>query len=83
MVKELWFTHYSPSIKDPLEYETVVRQIIPHVIIPVDGQKRYFGLWMKGNKMSVYHIVINPAGASGRTNECWDIIKKRTRYNWS
>ena len=26
--------------------------------------------------MSVYHIVINPAGASGRTNECWDIIKK-------
>jgi len=31
---------------------------------------------MKGNKMSVYHIVINPAGASGRTNECWDIIKK-------
>jgi ribonuclease Z len=40
MVKELWFTHYSPSIKDPLEYETVIRQIFPQAIIPADGQKK-------------------------------------------
>ena len=40
MVKELWFTHYSPSIKDPLEYETVIRQIFPQAIIPADGQQK-------------------------------------------
>ena len=40
MVKELWFTHYSPSIKDPLEYETVIRQIFPQASIPADGQKK-------------------------------------------
>lgn len=31
---------------------------------------------MKGNRMNGYHIVINPAGASGRTNECWTVVKK-------
>ena len=40
MVKELWFTHFSPSIKDPLEYETVIRQIFPQAIIPADGQQK-------------------------------------------
>ena len=26
--------------------------------------------------MNGYHIVINPAGAGGRTNECWTVVKK-------
>lgn len=40
------------------------------------ANKRHYVLLMKGNKMRHYHIVINPAGASGRTNHCWKIVKE-------
>ena len=39
-VKELWFTHYSPSVKDPHEYEDSVRAIFSNSVISEDGMHR-------------------------------------------
>lgn len=33
-VKELWLTHYSPSMYDPQEYMDLVREIFPHAVAP-------------------------------------------------
>lgn len=35
-VKEMWLTHYSPSLVRPQEYEEKVREIFPHTIIAKD-----------------------------------------------
>ena len=35
-VKEMWLTHYSPSLVRPQEYEEKVRKIFPHTIIAKD-----------------------------------------------
>ena len=35
-VKELWLTHYSPSLVRPQEYEKQVREIFPNTVIPKD-----------------------------------------------
>ena len=35
-VKELWLTHYSPSLVRPQEYETRVRKIFPETVIAKD-----------------------------------------------
>lgn len=39
-VKELWFTHYSPSMPNPFEYEEELKQIFPNTVISVDGQRK-------------------------------------------
>ena len=35
-VKELWLTHYSPSLVRPQEYEKQVREIFSNTVIPKD-----------------------------------------------
>ena len=35
-VKEMWLTHYSPSLVRPQEYEKKVREIFPNTIISKD-----------------------------------------------
>ncbi|MCD7863455.1 MAG: ribonuclease Z [Lachnospiraceae bacterium] len=37
-VKELWLTHYSPSLTRPEEYMDAVRKIFPHAIAARDGR---------------------------------------------
>lgn len=37
-VKELWFTHYSPSMHDPFIYEDDIKKIFENVVISKDGQ---------------------------------------------
>jgi len=32
--RELWLTHYSPSLRDPQEYMDMVRGIFPHAVAP-------------------------------------------------
>ncbi len=39
-VGELWLTHYSPALTDPQAYTDAVRQIFPHTIVTMDGQKK-------------------------------------------
>ena len=36
-VKELWLTHYSPSMTHPEEYEKQARKIFPHTVFGHDG----------------------------------------------
>lgn len=36
-VKELWLTHYSPSLPNPKAYRDVARAIFPHTYTPRDG----------------------------------------------
>lgn len=38
-VKQLWFTHYSPSMHDPWIYEEMVQQIFPQAVISKDGER--------------------------------------------
>ncbi|MCI5723335.1 MAG: ribonuclease Z [Erysipelotrichaceae bacterium] len=38
--KELWFTHYSPSVKDPMEYADVIHQIFNNAVFSHDGQQK-------------------------------------------
>lgn len=38
-VKELWFTHYSPSMHDPFIYEDDIKKIFENVVISKDGQR--------------------------------------------
>ncbi len=38
-VKELWFTHYSPSVHDPHEYEEEIHEIFAEAVISEDGQR--------------------------------------------
>ena len=38
--KELWLTHFSPSIADPFEYKTAVQKIFPNTVIGEDGMKK-------------------------------------------
>jgi ribonuclease Z len=35
-VKELWLTHFSPSLVHPQEYTEAVRRIFPNTIVPKD-----------------------------------------------
>jgi ribonuclease Z len=35
-VKEMWLTHYSPSLVHPQEYENKVKQIFPNTVIAKD-----------------------------------------------
>ncbi len=35
-VKEMWLTHYSPSLVHPVEYKDAVRKIFPNTVIPKD-----------------------------------------------
>ena len=37
-VKELWLTHYSPSLPNPKAYAKAVREIFPNTVISKDGQ---------------------------------------------
>lgn len=37
-VKELWVTHFSPSMVRPVDYLSTVKQIFKNTIIPKDGQ---------------------------------------------
>lgn len=37
--KELWMTHFSPSMVYPEDYTGAIRKIFPRTIIPKDGQK--------------------------------------------
>jgi len=37
-VKEMWLTHYSPSLIRPQDYKSEVRQIFPNTVISKDGQ---------------------------------------------
>ena len=39
-VKELWFTHYSPSMYEPLIYEAQMLGIFEHAVVSADGQKK-------------------------------------------
>ncbi len=39
-VKELWFTHYSPSLVDPNEYKEEIQEIFSNAIISIDGQSK-------------------------------------------
>ena len=36
MVKEMWLTHYSPSLVRPQDYEEKVREIFPNTIVAKD-----------------------------------------------
>ena len=36
--KELWLTHYSPSVLNPREYKDAVRAIFPNTVISKDGR---------------------------------------------
>lgn len=38
--KELWLTHFSPSIADPFAYESAVQAIFPNTVIGQDGMKK-------------------------------------------
>ena len=38
-VKQLWFTHYSPSMHDPWIYEEMVQQLFPQAVISKDGER--------------------------------------------
>ncbi len=38
--KELWLTHFSPSIIDPTQYEAAVQAIFPNTVIGRDGMKK-------------------------------------------
>lgn len=38
--KELWLTHFSPSISDPKEHISLVREIFPNTHIGVDGMHK-------------------------------------------
>lgn len=38
-VKELWLTHYSPSMPHPAQYKEAVQKIFPNTVISKDGQK--------------------------------------------
>lgn len=35
-VKELWLTHYSPSMPDPLKYLDTAKAIFPHTVAPLE-----------------------------------------------
>lgn len=39
-VKELWFTHYSPSMHDPYIYEEDMKKIFSNCVISKDGEKK-------------------------------------------
>ena len=39
-VKELWLTHYSPAMKNVMQYEKHVKKIFPNTIISRDGQSK-------------------------------------------
>ena len=42
-VKELWLTHYSPSLTHPEEYGEQVRQIFPGTVFGCDGMSTELG----------------------------------------
>ena len=42
-VKELWLTHYSPSLTHPEEYEDMARKIFPHTVFGHDGMSTELG----------------------------------------
>lgn len=39
-VKELWLTHYSPSVDDPQEYIPKIKNIFPNIIAGYNGMKK-------------------------------------------
>ena len=39
-VKEMWLTHFSPSLVRPKEYADVAKSIFPNTVIPKDGFKK-------------------------------------------
>jgi len=39
-VKELWLTHYSPSLTDPREYIHTAREIFPDTAASKDGRSK-------------------------------------------
>ena len=41
--KELWLTHYSPSLPNPKAYEKQVRAQFDNTVISKDGQKKSLG----------------------------------------
>ena len=38
--KELWFTHYSPTLKRPADHEEEIRQIFANAVMTSDGYKK-------------------------------------------
>ena len=38
-VRELWFTHYSPSMYEPLIYEAEMVEVFEHAVVARDGQR--------------------------------------------
>ena len=39
-VKEMWLTHYSPSLVRPKDYVDSIRKIYPNVLAAQDGQSK-------------------------------------------
>lgn len=37
--KELWLTHFSPSMDNPFDYAEIAQEIFPNTVIPADGMK--------------------------------------------
>ncbi|MCR5509136.1 MAG: ribonuclease Z [Lachnospiraceae bacterium] len=42
-VKELWLTHYSPSLSYPKNYEAAVREVFPDTFVAKDGRSACLG----------------------------------------
>lgn len=40
--KEMWYTHYSPAMNYPVNYEADMKQIFPNLVISKDGQSKTF-----------------------------------------
>ena len=38
--RELWLTHYSPALKNPQEYQSILNDIFENTIISADGQQK-------------------------------------------
>jgi ribonuclease Z len=39
-VKEMWLTHFSPSLNHPEEYKNEVRKIFENTVVSKDGQRK-------------------------------------------
>ncbi len=42
-VKEMWLTHFSPSLSYPKNYEAAVREIFPNTHVAKDGRSIELG----------------------------------------
>ena len=49
MAKELWLTHYSPSVVNPNDYKEELREIFENIVISKDGQSKTINFIDKEN----------------------------------